>query len=231
MTSASIAPIARMPDWLALRIMAPEPAAEALKSILLSWEQAHEEAETRLATLREHIFNVRMCAFRIISERELWKLDIDPEYGIPFKSMYRWMQVLYPKDDGLRYALEANSTQKALPKATINDLAEMKRCNAVTLASKFVSDECRNDPAVIQATKTATEREFRATLNKDHGQMIEEVETLKFSYPVSDSNQVKAYLRWVAQKADLPELEDYQSALLYLSIHENQERQIEELER
>ena len=211
------------PDFAALMVSPPQEAADALKSILSQGTALLEEAETRLTTIRERIFNIKMCAFRIVSERELWKLDTDPEYEIPYKSMYRWMQVLFPSDDGLRYAMEANSTQKALPAATLGDLAEMKRCNAVPLASKFVSDVCRGDRAVIEAAKTATEKQFREKLNTEHGQSLEATETLKETYPVEDAKQVKAYLRWVAEKAELADLDDYAGALLYLAIHELQE--------
>ena len=158
-TALSHEPI-NMPDWFAIGLLPAEDAAIALKSILGHGEAVLEECATRLTTIKERIFNIRLCCFRIVSERELWKLDIDPEYGIPYKSMYRWIQVLYPSDDGLRYALEANSTQKALSAATVADLSEMKRCNAVPLASKFVSDTCRQDRAVIEAAKTTTEKQF-----------------------------------------------------------------------
>ncbi len=92
------------------------------------------------------------------------------------------------------------------------------------LASPAISDTCRRDPATIKAAKTATENEFREHLNRDHGQHIERPETLKFTYPAPDAAQIKAYLRWVAEKAELADLDDYASALLFLAIHENQER-------
>jgi len=122
-------------DWAAIDRLDPAPAAEAIRGILCSAEAILGEAETKLAAIRERLFNLRMVCFRIVSDRELWKLDLDPEYGVPYKSMYRWMQVLYPNDEGLRYAMEANATQKALPQASLEDLGQMKRANAVTLAS------------------------------------------------------------------------------------------------
>jgi hypothetical protein len=210
------------PDWSALTQCPAWEAADALKAILRSSETLLEEAETRLVAIRECVFNTRLVAFRIISDRELWKLDLDPDYGVPFKSMSRWLQTMFPKEDGLRYAIEANSTQKALPAASIQDLAAMKRCNAVPLASKFVSDTCRNDREVIEAAKTSTEREFRDTLNKTHGQKLEAPETLKFTYPSGDASQVREFLAWVADKADLAP-DDYAGALLYLSINENED--------
>ena len=212
----------RQPDWATIRIEPARAAAGHLRSILTAYDGMLRDAETQFKAIKERIFNVRMCAFRIISERELWKLDIDPEYGVPYVSMYRWMQVLYPDDSELRYALEANTTQQALPQASVADLAEMKRCNAVTLASKFVSDSCRSDQEMIGAAKTASEREFRKALNERHGQNLEPTETMTFTWPAKDAEQVRAYLRWVIDKAGLAE-DDYQGALLYLAIHELQE--------
>lgn len=208
-------------DWDRLAQCAPEDAVEAIRGILVSAEATLDEAETRLTAIRESIFNVRMCCFRIVSQRELWKLDTDPEYGLPYKTMTRWMAVLYPKDEGLRYAQEANATQKALPAVTIEDLAEMKRCNAVDLAR--ASTSCQRDPAVIQAAKTATHKRFRRKLTVEHSQVLEDLESIgPFTYPAGQTAEVRRYLQWVAGKAEL-DPEDYQGALLYLAIHENQE--------
>jgi len=192
----------------------PQEAAGAVRRILASAERVLAEAETRLVTIRDSIFNTRMCCFRLVSERELWKLDIDPEYGVPYKSMFRWMQVLYPNDEGLRYAQTANATQKALPSATLEDLAQMKQCNAVELASEFISDECRKDRTVIEAAKTATRKQFRRKLTVEHDQKLEELESIgPFTYPAQETAKVKAKL---SQKAVLLglELDDYAGALL-----------------
>ena len=201
-TALSHEPI-NMPDWFAIGLLPAEDAAIALKSILGHGEAVLEECATRLTTIKERIFNIRLCCFRIVSDRELWKLDIDPEYGIPYKSMYRWIQVLYPSDDGLRYALEANSTQKALSAATVSDLAEMKRCNAVPLASKFVSDTCRQDRAVIEAAKTATEKQFRETLNTEHHQHLESPWTLKLTGPQSAGKKIEAALDEIGERENI----------------------------
>ena len=217
----------RTPDWLAIKLKSPESAIVDLRAILSHYETVMHQAEAQFKAIRGFVFNVRMCAFRIVSERELWKLEDDPGYGVPYKSMYRWMQVLYPDDSELRYAIEANTTQKALPKATLSDLSALKQCNAVVLASKFVSDTCRNDPAMIEAAKTATKREFRSTLNTMHSQQLEDLETLEFTYPAGDAAQVKHYLSWVIERANL-EPGDYQGALLYLAVNENEEHNVQE---
>lgn len=211
------------PDWARLTVCPPQEAASAVKAILGASETTLEQAEQRLVVIRERIFNLRMICFRIVSERELWKLDIDPKFDVPFTSMYRWIECLYGTEESMRYALEADATQKALPAATVEDLAGMKRCNAVTLANQYVSDSCKRDPEMIQAAKTATEREFKAELNK-RGQHIERTETRRWTLPTEDWKQIDAYLSWVASKADL-DPEDKPGALLYLSIHELQEHE------
>jgi hypothetical protein len=199
---------AREPDWFAINLQHPETAATSLKSILIALEGAEDR-----------VFSIRMRALRIYSERELWKLDIDPEYDVPFKSMHRWIQATFPRT---RYALEANSTQQALAAVPLEDLAGMKRCNAVLLADKGVSDACRHDRDVIEATKTATENEFREKLNRDHDQHLDRPETLKLTYPAGDMASVKMYL---ARKAVLMGLdpEDYAGALLGVAIDDNVE--------
>ena len=190
-------------DWNAIDRMPDREAADALRGILGAAEGLLGEAEHRLTVIRDRIFNVRMICFRIMETRELWKLEVDPEYGIPYKSMYRWLQVAYPNDEGLRYAMEANATKKALPAATLEDLGQIKRCNAITLASKFVSDTCRRDPKVLKAAKTASENGFREKLNKDHGQHLEAVWTLKLSGPESGGKKIEAALDEIGERENV----------------------------
>jgi hypothetical protein len=210
MTTTAISHLSsREPDWFEINLQHPETAAASLKSILIALEGAEDR-----------VFSIRMRALRIYSERELWKLDFDPEYGVPFKSMHRWIQATFPRT---RYALEANSTQQALAAVPLEDLAGMKRCNAVLLADKGVSDACRHDREVIEATKTATENEFREKLNRDHDQHLERTETLKLTYPAGDMAKVKAKL---SEKAKLMNLDegDYAGALLGWVIDDELEK-------
>ena len=190
----------------------PQEAADTLRGIL-----------TRCRGDKKHIFNTEMCAMRVAAEMKAWEHHEDPEFGVPYMSAERWIRDIY--QDDYRYSEDAFKTAMALPEVPLEDLAELKRCNAVLLASPSISDTCRRDPATIKAAKTATENEFREHLNRDHGQLIERPETLKFTYPAPDAAQIKTYLRWVAEKAELADLDDYASALLYLAIHENQEHQ------
>lgn len=180
------------PDFFRLGLLPPEHCATAIRGILTTAESILAQAENQLEDMRERIFNVRMCCFRIVSERELWKLDLDPEYGIPYRSMARWMSVLYPNEKGLRYAQLANATQKALPEASIGDLAAMKGCNAILLSKS--SDSCQKDQAIMAAAKTASGKEFRATLNREYAQAHEDTETLEFVLSASDAAIAKKIL-------------------------------------
>ena len=56
-----------MPNWFAIGILPAEDAAIALKSILGHGEAVLEECATRLTTIKERIFNIRLCCFRIVS--------------------------------------------------------------------------------------------------------------------------------------------------------------------
>jgi isopentenyldiphosphate isomerase len=97
----------------------------------------------------------------------------------------------------------------------------------VELASKFISDECRSDPSLIEAAKTATRKQFRHTLTVTHDQKLEDLETIgPFTYTSKDASQIREFLNWIIEKADL-DADDYQGALLYLAIHENEEHLIE----
>jgi hypothetical protein len=207
------------PDWFAIGLLSAERAAEALKSILSALDNAEEQIEG----MRDRLFNRRMCCLRIYRTRELWKLDIDPKSDKPFTSMDAWIEAMFPTGTS-RYAKESAETEKALGAVPIAILAETPRCNARMLASKYVSDECRRDPAIQKAMVDSSEKGFREKLNKDHGQHIEATETLKFTYPAGDASQVKRYLDWVIGKAELEE-GDYAGALLYLAIHENGEHE------
>ena len=191
------------PDWNGLMLAEAPAAADALKSILRHGEALLEEAETRLTIIKEHIFNMQACALRIVSQRELWKLDVDPEYGVPYKSMHRWLEEQFPNEKGLRYAEESDSVQKALPAATLEDLAAMKRCNAIPLASKFVSDGCRTDRGVIEATKTASEKQFREMLNVDHNQHLESPWTLNLTGPQSAGKRIEEALDEIGERENI----------------------------
>jgi len=190
------------PDWNGLMVASAPAAADALKSILRHGDTLLEEAETRLTTIKEHIFNIQACALRIVSQRELWKLDLDPDYGVPFASMHRWLESQFPNEKGLRYAEESDSVQKSLPAATLEDLVSMKRCNAVTLAGKFVSDTCRKDRSVIEAAKTDSEKQFREKLN-DKGQHLETPWTLKLTGPQSAGKKIEEALNEIGARENI----------------------------
>lgn len=189
----------------------PIEAADASISAILRDAEASQQS----------IFIRCTIAFKVGNDRKIYARHVD-EYGYPFKSMEYWIKSMYPQT--FRYMNDALRAAVAMPEVPIQDVAEMKRCNAVLLADAGISPMMRRDPEIIEAAKTETEKEFREHLNSK-GQHLESPETLKFTYPSPDAAQVKKYLSWVADKAQLADLEDYQSALLYLAINENQDHE------
>ena len=191
------------PDWNGLMVASAPAAADALKSILRHGDTLLEEAETRLTTIKEHIFNIQACALRIVSQRELWKLDLDPDYGVPFASMDRWLDVQFKNEKGLRYAKECCAIQKALPAATLEDLASMKECTASLLSRQDVSDTCKNDRDVIDAAKTCSKKQFIEKLNVDHHQHLESLWTLKLTGPQSAGKRIEEALDEIGERENI----------------------------
>ena len=195
------------PDWLALKTGPAEGAAEALRYLV-----------EQMKGVEEYTFAVRGWAFRIYEGRELYKLDIDPRVDLPYASMNSWLEGEYPKH--ARYYKEAWAAAKALQDIPFNDFAAMPRVN-IKLLEK-ASSGLSKMPDVVEAAKTMPEKEFRAKLNIEHHQHIEEFETLKLTYPAGDMASVKTYL---SRKAGLLELapDDYTGALLAIAIDDNME--------
>jgi hypothetical protein len=151
--------INREPDWTAIKLLPDNQAAEALRSILLNLEGAEE-----------CIFARRGLALLMFEERELYKEFVDPEYGVPFASMDRWLKISLPKS--WRYCTDAKNTILAV-RAEIQpkDLFDIKRCNLEQL--KKVSSSVRILPEVVQAAKVLPEKEFISELNEKYDQHLE----------------------------------------------------------
>jgi hypothetical protein len=202
------------PDFDAIRAMEPEQASRPVVDILRTMEAADEHIES----LTRQTFALRGAAMKIAQDMQIFKFFIDEEVGRPFRSLDRWNKVMFPKS--FRYNQEALATITKLPDVPIEQLVSMPRCNMLTLT--HASTGVRALPEVIEAAKTLSEDEFIEKLAKDHGQAMEKLQTLKLTYPAGDMEQVKKYLRWVAEQADL-DPEDFAGSLLYLAINENEE--------
>jgi hypothetical protein len=209
--SVSIAQPLETPDWNQLRSLAPEPAAALLSVILRALDRIEEQA-----------FAVRGEAMLLIEERNLFRFVLDEEVGDYYQSFDKWLKDTLPRSWG--YCRDALRTRKECREIPYADYVQIPRCNSEQL--KLASSSVRVLPEVIEAAKTETAKELRRKLNTDHGQHLESSETLKLTYPAGDMASVKTYLGWVAGKAEL-EPDDYPGALLYLAIHENQERDAE----
>ena len=169
-------------DFAILLRKPKQEAMKALRSILCDCEALQKQVETA----QTRLFNVLMCAARVSTEMELYRLEDDPETGYPFTNVEDWIVFHCPKCAG--YAEKANKIQMNLPKATLPQLEAMKECNGELLGQYVSSEEIKNDSAVIDATATMTEKEFRKHLN-DKGQHISKPMT-----PLKSMSEEKATL-------------------------------------
>ena len=207
MTSAILAQPLETPDWTQLRSLAPEPAAALLSVILRSLDRIEEQA-----------FAVRGEAILLIEERNLYRFVLDEKVGDYYQSFDKWLKDTLPRSWG--YCRDALRTRKECREIPYADYVQIPRCNSEQL--KLASSRVRVLPEVIEAAKTATEKQFREKLNVDHGQHLESSETLKLTYPSGDMAEVKKYLSRQAAKLEL-EPDDYQEALLAIAIDDNME--------
>ena len=183
---------------------APHDAADAVKAILASAEATHRR-----------IFNAQMLALRVCAERELYRLDLDPEFGVPFTGIKAWLKSLFPET--YRYAGDALETALGLPDVPLDALAGMKRCNAVALADEGVSSHLKRDPEMIAAASTLSEKEFRAKLNQK-GQHLDGARRLFKTFPESQAAVIVEALSLVAQDVKEhggPDLETNEDRLWY----------------
>ena len=148
----------RTPDWLALKLLAPEVAAVGLSAIL-----------KRLDSIEEQAFALRGEAMFLIEERNLFRYIMDEEVGDYYQSFDKWIKDTLPRSWG--YCRDALRARKELRDIPFDDFGHMKRCNIEKL--KEVSSSVRLLPEVIQAAKTLPEKAFVAKLNKEHDQHLE----------------------------------------------------------
>jgi hypothetical protein len=149
-------------DWEKMVSKPKEEAAEAVRAFL----GAHEGIE-------ERIFIARMRVLRVVEKLSLWELDIDPEIGEPFRSLDRWMKVLYPRQWG--YCRDAMRTDAATPEIPMEDKAEMSVANLKVLADSGLSTGIRKRKDVIAAAKTKSKEALIEFLNEKYDQHIEPV--------------------------------------------------------
>jgi hypothetical protein len=189
-------------------------AADALRGILRDCEAVQEQVETA----QTRLFNVLMCAARVATEMEIYRLEDNPETGFPFTNVEDWIAFHCPKCAG--YAQKANRIQASLPKVTLPQLESMKECNGELLGQYVSSEKLKSDPAVIEAASTMTEKSFRKLLN-DNGQMIEKPCKLFKSFPESKAESIREALAIVAKEVSEhggPELETLEDQLWYWAV-------------
>ena len=148
----------RTPDWLALKLMAPQPAAVALRSSLLAWDEAEKK-----------VFALRGMAALLIEERELYKEVEDREFGVPYASFDRFLKQEFP--NSWSYIRRALRTVKELRQVPFEDLLQITLANLEQL--KCVSSGVRILPEVVQAAKALSEKKLVQKLNTEYNQHLE----------------------------------------------------------
>jgi len=134
------------PDWLAIRVMGQEQAADAVAGILGALDKAEKQ-----------VFAARGMALLIIEERGLWKDRAE--------SMGQWIKRIAPNSWSDCYAA-MRTVKELLPDVPMDDLRDMKRCNVETI--KKLSPQVRRDRKVIESAKTKPYREFLQETALDH---------------------------------------------------------------
>ena len=148
----------RTPDWLSLKLLAPEVAAVGLSAIL-----------KRLDSIEEQAFALRGEAMFLIEERNLFRYILDEEVGDYYQSFDKWIKDTLPRSWG--YCRDALRARKELRDIPFDDFGHMKRCNIEKL--KEVSSSVRLLPEVIQAAKQMPEKQFVAAMNEKFNQHLE----------------------------------------------------------
>jgi hypothetical protein len=184
--------------------MKMEPITTALSRLK---DYPIEEADAAIEAIlsqaeasQRNIFAKLAVALRVANDRKIYERHVDP-YGEPFKSMELWIKAMYPET--WRYAKDAFSAAVAMPEVPIEDIADMKRCNAVLLADPGISPMTRRDPEIIEAAKTETEKEFREHINSKHGQHLEGPRTLKITGPESGIKNIESALDEIGETWNL----------------------------
>jgi hypothetical protein len=166
-----------------------EVADAAIEAILIEAEASQRNIFAKLAV-----------TLRVANDRKIYARHVD-QYGEPFKSMELWIKAMYPET--WRYAKDAFSAAVAMPEVPIEDIADMKRCNAVLLADPGISPMTRRDPEIIEAAKHETEKEFREHINSRCSQHLEGPRTLKITGPESGIKKIESALDEIGETWNL----------------------------
>jgi hypothetical protein len=145
---------------------------EGLTSQPIAYAQlAVRQALDALEGSEENIFHSRMRVLRVARQLELWKLDLDPEFGVPFTDEKRWIHALWPKS--YRYCSDAAEMEEELKEVPMDDLAEITGANLKVL--KETSGNVRNKKSVLDAAKGMTQENLKAHLTSNYDQHFEPI--------------------------------------------------------
>jgi hypothetical protein len=191
-----------------------EEAASAISAILDDCEALQEQIETH----QTRLFSVLLCASRVATEKELYRLQENPETGFPFTNVDDWLKFCCPKC--YRYAQKANKIQAGLPAATLPQLEAIKECNGELLGQYVSSETVKNDPAVIDAAAKMTEAKFRKHL-EEKGQHIEKPEIVFKAFPHTKAENIRMAMGIIKKKFEAegcPVMESIEDTLWHLSV-------------
>lgn len=138
------------PDYLSL---ADPDAAALISTRVRQWDT---EDRVRYATLGLMVLAVE--------KRLLWQYVIDPDDGLPCRSLARWIRVCAPNAYSTCYA--AKRDVEELQDVPADDLAQIPQSNMKTM--KLLSTAVRRDPAVLKVAKTQRTEALVAHVKENH---------------------------------------------------------------
>lgn len=166
----------------------------------LADEEAAVILDSRMSTLEDiwkTSFVERGLIALEIEERLLWQHIDDPKTGIPFTSKERYILTRCPQSRSDVYAaLKAVKELRDVPR---DALREIPRCNVNVLQS--LSSKVRQQPEVLEAARTMTEKQFVAKIAADHPQQhIESKHIIKLNFTASAGEVVERLIEQTMER-------------------------------
>lgn len=160
-----------------LRAMHDEDAAQVIDGRMRQLEQIWKRS-----------FAERGCLMVEIKQRLLWQHIDDPSTGMACKSMERYIATVAPQSRSDCYA--AMRAVEELTDIPRNELIEMPRANIEVMRS--LSSNVRQQPEVLEAAKTMTEKQFTAKIASDFpSQWVESKHIIKLNFSASAGEAVE----------------------------------------
>lgn len=140
-------------DWERIRTVEPISAALYLDRLMVS-----------LDSIARRGFAMRGMCLMLMEERQLWNQLVDPDTGLPYKSLNSWILRAAPYSHGDCH--ESLRSIKELHDIPIEDLMQTPRCNIKRL--KEMSSTVRRLPSIRKAAQELSEEAFVEKIQADH---------------------------------------------------------------